>query len=142
MAVFMGILLFSMNFVEIAIAIRTIKRRPFTDNAKVICGPPKRPIDYELDDDVHKYASWYNTVYPCKSLRNAKHSINGNEVRNIFVDNTSQKIKGDKDHHIVDNTSLQKITGDEDHHIIVDSTSQEIKGEKDYHLILPQPSIV
>uniref|UniRef100_A0A0A0K3T5 Uncharacterized protein n=1 Tax=Cucumis sativus TaxID=3659 RepID=A0A0A0K3T5_CUCSA len=141
MAVFIGILLFSINFVEIASAARPIKRRSYGDNTKVVCGPPRRSIDFELDDDAQKYASWYNTVYPCKSLRKAKHSINRDKVGNTFDVNTSQNVKGDKDPHIVDNTS-QEIKGDKDHHI-VDTISQEIKGDKDHHLIiLPQPSIV
>jgi len=94
MVVFIGVLLFSMNIVEIASAIRSFSEGPLEDDLNVIYSPID-PI--ELHEDANQYARGNKPINQyCKSLQDCQYRIHGDEVRTIVVD-TSKKIKGDKD---------------------------------------------
>lgn len=82
MLLFIGVLLFSMNFVEIASA------------TNVVCSPRK---DLELHNG-NEYVRRDNPTHPCRPQQFGQNRIHGEETRNRVIYD-SRKIKGDK--HIV-----------------------------------------
>lgn len=69
MVVFIGVLLFSINLIDSAFAIRSINHVSNKDDVNVVCNPKDLPIVYELRDGAKKYARGYNPIDLCKPLQ-------------------------------------------------------------------------
>ena len=96
MVVFIGVLLFSTNLLEIACTIRTIKHDLLKEDVKVVCNLKNLPIS-KLRYGANKYGK-HNAIDFCKPLQDdGHHRIRRDEVRNMVFD-SPKKIKGDKDH--------------------------------------------